>query len=154
MICADGNRPLRLCLGLSLIFCLALPAAAALGGSATSVASDAAQLKAQLRVTQRQAYAVHELRSSSGTVVREYVSPTGKVFGVSWQGPVLPDLQQVLGTYSQRLAQASPTRRPQGPVAINEAGLVLRASGHMRGYFGKAYIPDMLPEGVSPDAIQ
>jgi len=147
------TRPFRLLLTLSLL-ALALPAAASLGGDATSVQSDASQMKAQLRVTQKQSYAVHEIQTESGATVREYVSPSGKVFGVSWQGPVLPDMRQVLGAYYSRLTNASPNRRPQGPITINEPGLVLQSSGHMRVYTGKAYIPQMLPEGVRPDAIQ
>jgi hypothetical protein len=31
---------------------------------------------------------------------------------------------------------------------------VLQSGGHMRAYVGKAYVPEMLPEGVQPDAIQ
>jgi hypothetical protein len=134
---------------------LATPALAALGGDAASANEDVSQLKAQLRVTAKQGYAIHELQSTSGTVVREYVSAAGKVFGVAWQGPVLPDMRQVLGAYHARLmAAAPPNRRPQGPIVINEGDLVLYSGGHMRAYTGKAYIPQMLPEGVRPDAIQ
>ena len=147
------TRSFQRLLSLSLL-ALALPAAASLGGDATSVQSDASNMRAQLRVTQRQSYAVHELQTASGVLVREYISPTGKVFGVSWQGSVLPDMRQVLGAYYSRLTNASPNRRPQGPITINEPGLVLQSSGHMRAYTGKAYIPQMLPEGVRPDAIQ
>lgn len=147
------TRSFQLLLTLSLLL-LALPATASLGGDATSVQTDASNMKAQLRITQKQSYAVHELQTASGVLVREYVSPAGKVFGVSWQGSALPDMHQVLGTYYQRLATASPSRRPQGPITINEPGLVLQSSGHMRAYTGKAYIPQMLPEGVRPDAIQ
>ena len=134
---------------------LATPALAALGGDAASVDEDVSQLKAQLRVMSKQGYAIHELQSTSGTVVREYVSAAGKVFGVAWQGPVLPDMRQVLGAYHARLiAKAPPHRRPPGPIVVQEGDLVLYSGGHMRAYAGKAYIPQMLPEGVRPDAIQ
>ena len=140
---------------LTSLWLLATPALAALGGGAASVNEDVSQLKAQLRVTTKQGYAIHELQSTSGTVVREYVSAAGKVFGVAWQGPVLPDMRQVLGAYHARLmAAAPPNRRPQGPIVINEGDLVLYSGGHMRAYTGKAYVPQMLPEGVRPDAIQ
>jgi hypothetical protein len=134
---------------------LALPTMAALGGDAASVQEDATQFKAELRVTQKQAYAVHELHTSGGALVREYVSPAGKVFGVSWQGPVMPDLKQVLGSYYERFTMAAQNRHGvRGPLSINESGLVLVSGGHMRAYTGKAYIPEMLPEGVHADAIQ
>jgi hypothetical protein len=32
--------------------------------------------------------------------------------------------------------------------------LVVQSGGHMRGYFGRAYAPDMVPQGVNPDALQ
>ena len=54
---------------------------------------------ALLRIARDDAYTVHEMQSSSGTAVREYVSSTGTVFAVAWQGPWLPDLRQLLGPY-------------------------------------------------------
>lgn len=141
------------CAGL-LLLANATPAAAGLGGDASSVQSDATHMKAALRSTAKQAYTLHEMRTDSGTVVREYVSPAGKVFGVAWEGRTLPDMQKVLGAYYSRLANASPMRRPQGPVTINEAGLVLQSSGHMGSFTGRAYVSEMLPEGVRADAIQ
>jgi hypothetical protein len=35
---------------------------------------------------------------SDGALIREYVSFAGRVFGVSWKGPSLPDLPQLLGS--------------------------------------------------------
>jgi hypothetical protein len=128
---------------------------AALGGDATSVQQDASQFKAQIRVTQKQAYVVHELHTSGGAMVREYISPAGKVFGVAWQGPVMPDLHQLLGSYFERFTATAQNRRGvRGPLVINEPGLVLESVGHMTTYIGIAYIPAMLPEGVHADAIQ
>jgi Protein of unknown function (DUF2844) len=144
--------PLSLAL---LVPLLALPAMAALGGDVASVQKDAEQFKAEIRSSQKQGYAVHEMRTSSGTTVREYVSPAGKVFGVTWQGPFIPDLQQLLGTSYERFTAAAKNRHGvHGPLSINESGLVLVSGGHMRSYRGTAYIPQMLPEGVQADAIQ
>ncbi len=112
-------------------------------------------MQATLRSTQNQAYAVHELRAPSGDLVREYVSPEGKVFGVAWQGSFRPDFQQLLGTYFQAFAEAGKThRRGAGPLVIEQPGMVLYSGGHMRAFFGKAYVPDMLPKGVTADAIR
>src|SRR5690242_1865270 len=79
-----------------------LPALAALGRDASSLPNDQLHMRATLRSTQNQGYAVHELRDSAGSTVREYVSPQGRVFGVAWQGPFVPDFQQLLGTYYQQ----------------------------------------------------
>jgi hypothetical protein len=134
---------------------LALPAMAALGGDAASVQKDAAQFRAEIRSTQKSGYAIHEMQTSGGTLVREYVSPAGKVFAVAWQGPFIPDLQQLLGPSYERFIAAGKNRHGvRGPLGINESDLVLVSAGHMRSYTGKAYIPQMLPEGVHADAIQ
>jgi Protein of unknown function (DUF2844) len=143
-------------LGLALLVPLfVLPAMAALGGDAASVQKDAAQFKSEIRSSQKQGYAVHEMQIAGGTTIREYVSPAGKVFGVSWSGPFMPDLQQLLGASYERFTAAAKNRHGvRGPLAINESGLVLASGGHMRSYRGTAYIPEMLPEGVHADAIQ
>src|ERR1700761_911288 len=81
----------------------AFPAWAALGGDITSVQSDQIHMQGTIRTTAKGSYAVHEIQSSAGTVVREYVASTGtstgKVFAVAWQGPYKPDMRQLLGTY-------------------------------------------------------
>lgn len=133
---------------------VAWPAQAALGEPVASVETDRLQAGATLRVLPSAAYTVHELQSPSGTVVREYVSPAGIVFGVAWQGPSMPDLRQVLGTYFDRYVQAAAKRTARGPVAVEQPGLVVQSSGHMRAFLGKAYIPEALPAGVGADAIR
>lgn len=51
-------------------------------------------------------YTVRETTLGSGTVVREYVSTAGTVFALSWQGPVTPNLSDLLGTYFRSTRQA------------------------------------------------
>ena len=138
-------------------FVLALPAVAfaALGGDESSIQTDQAQLRASLRTTRATVYTVHELRVPTGHVVREYVSPSGTVFGVAWQGPSKPDLHQLLGTHFDEFMQAAQAnRRGHGPLAVNLPGLVVVSGGHMRAFSGRAYLPQMLPEGVTAEAIQ
>jgi len=139
-------------------FALTLPAFAELGGYADSVETDRARMKATLKVTQTQAYAVHEIKAPTGTIVREYVSPDGRVFGVAWQGPFLPDLSQLLGSfhaqYSDAVRAEKRTYVGHRPVDIRQSRLVVQGGGHMLGHFGRAFVPDMLPEGVSTDAIR
>lgn len=63
-----------------------------------------------LRSTQTQAYAVHEIQAATGTVVREYVSGSGKVFAVAWQGPWPPDMRQILAGYFDQYERAARTQ--------------------------------------------
>jgi hypothetical protein len=144
----------------SVVLIMALPAFAALGGDATSVQADQAHMQGSLRTTQAQAYTVHEIQAPTGIVVREYVSPaTGKVFGVVWQGPWPPDMRQILGSsYFAQYQQAAQTQATshagRRPLAIEQPGLVVHSGGHMRSFAGQAYIPEMLPQGVSAEAIR
>lgn len=140
-----------------MLIALAFPctATAALGETVESVQIDQAQMKATLRVASGDKYTVHEIQAPSGTVVREYASPSGKVFAVAWEGPRLPDLRQVLGTYFDPYVEGVKARRGgHGPVTIQEPELVVYTGGHMRAFFGKAYLPQMLPPGVSAKDIR
>ncbi len=142
------------------IFMTAMPAYAGLGEDANSVQADRARMQASLRTTQAQAYTVQEIQAPTGIVVREYVSPaSGKVFAVAWQGPWPPDMRQILASYFDQFqqaaqAQAGTARAMRRPIVINLPGLVVESSGHMRSFSGRAYIPAMLPPGVTAEAIR
>jgi len=132
---------------------VSVPAAATLGEDVTSVLADQTQMQGALQITSAGKFSVHEIRLPTGTVVRQYVSPAGMVFAVSWQGPTLPDLQQVLGRYFEQYSDAARTQGA-GPRASQQPGLVVQSGGHMRAFFGRAYIPQMLPRGISAAEIQ
>jgi hypothetical protein len=132
-------------------------AVAELGGDVTTVAADRQQMQGAKRSVRRaENYAVHEYEAQSGSVVREYVSPAGTVFGVAWQGRTIPDLRQLLGAYYAPYEQAVATGsvRHRGPLLIQEPGLVVQSGGHMRSYSGWAYVPDLLPAGVRAEEIR
>ncbi len=143
-----------------LIFMTALPAFAGLGEDAGSVQADQARMQASLRTTQAQAYTLQEIQAPTGIVVREYVSPaSGKVFAVAWQGPWPPNMQQILASYFDQFQQAAQARAGTAramrrPLVINLPGLVVESGGHMRSFAGRAYIPAMLPQGVTAEAIR
>ena len=133
---------------------IAAPAAASLGGDESTVAADHVVLSGQIRVARVQRYAVHEIAAPSGTVVREFVSPAGKVFAVAWSGPAMPDLRQVLGPYFDTYVAAVAQRKAKGPVSVVLPGLVVQSTGHMRAFSGKAYLPDAVPAGVGSKEIK
>jgi len=127
----------------------------ALGGDQTSVQNDQARMGASLHVTRTSAYEVHELQAPGGPVIREYVSPSGTVFGVAWQGAAKPDLRQLLGSHYDEVQQALPGGTvKRGPIVIHQPGLVFEMGGHMRAIAGRAYLPQLLPSGVQADAIR
>ncbi|HXX83598.1 MAG TPA: DUF2844 domain-containing protein [Casimicrobiaceae bacterium] len=146
----------RACLaGLSALLSAAtFPAHAALGAAEASIQADQQQMGATQRVLRPGPYTVHEMQAPSGTVVRQYVSPQGMVYGVAWQGPAMPDLRQLLGAYFQPYIDAVAQRKARGPVVVEQPGLVVHSSGHMRAFAGRAYIPEALPEGVTADSVK
>ncbi|MGD0222286.1 MAG: DUF2844 domain-containing protein [Terriglobia bacterium] len=148
---------MRVVWGVLLILILgAAPAWAVLGEPEASVSADRQFLRGQIRDEAHEGYRLHQITYSSGAVVREYVSPAGKVFGVSWQGPRVPNMQQLLGsyfTYLQQYAQAQ-TGRHGGPLIIQKNDFVFSSGGHMRSYHGRAYLPSLLPTNLLPEVVQ
>jgi len=152
------SRGARLLPVVILMVTFPVAAFATLGGPAESVRNDQAQMRATLRTTALEAYMVHELTLPVGTVVREYVSPSGKVFAISWQGAFVPDMKQLLGPYFGRYSKAAKQRRDfpieHQHLDLHQPSLVVQSSGHMRFYSGRAYDPQLLPEGVNADVLR
>lgn len=140
---------------LSILVAAAFPAGATLGGSVDSVAADQSKFHAKRAVVDKQDYTIHEITSDDGTLIREYVTPAGKVFGVSWSGPTIPDLTQLLGTYNTEFQNSLRSRRGRRNVAIvRNPDLVVESTGHTRAFHGRAYLNSMLPSGVTQDVVQ
>ena len=114
------------------------------------------------KMTTASAYTERSVTLSGGTIEREYINAAGTVFAVTWNGPFMPDLQSLFGqtAYDQyvaalQTAQANTTgRRKGGPVALSENGLNVQITGHQRAIAGRAYVPSLLPSGVTVDALQ
>ena len=136
-------------------------AAEAAPASSTSASAPASVVPgAKLRAAVRpDAYTVHESWLDSGTTVTEYATPAGVVFAVSWRGPVLPDLNALLGGYfkafQEEAQQARTAGRRGSPIAIDTGALVVRSNGRMRNCSGSAYAPALVPADVNvKDALQ
>jgi len=137
------------------LFLLPLPAFGTLGEDVSSVRSDQAHMKAAVRVLPNQLYSVHEMQAPTGTKVREFVSPAGTVFGISWQG-FAPDLRQLLGEHFDEYVQAARNRsshRGRG-LHIETGDMVFDSGGHMRFIIVRAYLRSKMPQGVSSDDIR
>ncbi len=146
--------------GASVVLCfggLSCPAFAALGGGAESVHIDQERMSGTVKITREDGYTQHEIKLRTGTIIREYVSPGGVVFCVAWQGPFVPDMRQILGTYFDRYSQVATAQRENHRgrrfLDVRERGLVVQIAGHMRSYFGRAYDPTLFPPGVSADEV-
>jgi membrane-bound ClpP family serine protease len=128
---------------------------AALGENAGSLARDHEALRGMLIVTPMQGYDVHTMVGASGVTVREYAAHTGNVFAVTWSGTQVPDLKRLLGTYFERYVSLAQTRRTGHHVlSINTPGLVMTSIRIQRMATGQAYVPGLLPSGVSPRELR
>ena len=145
-------------LGLAVaVFMTAERVQATLGEAEDSVAFDAKILTAN-RVTRTayNGYTVEQIDSDS-VIVREYISPTGVVFAIAWNGLVHPNLAPLLGRHadehekSLRHASRKPGRRS---LRVETARIVVEKWGHMRNLQGRAYIPALIPDGVAVDEIR
>lgn len=150
---------LAIAIGLALLGQASLPALAALGGTVDTVQADGTRLKAEIKAaTPAAGYTVQQLQLPSGTVVSEYVAPNGTVFAVSWHGPTMPSLQQILGTYFQKYVSASSVAPHNAAThrhfQIREPDLIVQSNGRMRFYYGRAYVPSLIPANVTADEIQ
>jgi hypothetical protein len=134
----------------------AIPAWAVLGEVESSVSADQQLLRGQIRDEVHPGYRLYQITDAHGAVIREYVSPAGKIFGVSWQGPYPPNMQQLLGSYFpylQEYVQAQ-TGRHGGPLIIQRGDFVFSSGGHMRWSHGRAYLPNLLPTRLSQGVVQ
>ncbi len=130
----------------------ALPAFAHLGGDASSVEADRQKFNAQLSTTNMQLYQQHEIRTESGALLREYETRAGTVFAVTWHGALPPDLHQLFGSYFQRYQSAAPASGQPGlhrQLSIAAPDLVVQSIARTRAYQGMAYVPSLVPAGVS-----
>ncbi len=140
---------------LFVVFVFVDPARAALGGDEASITLDQTAFNGTRRILKAQKFTTHEILADSGTLIREYIAAEGPVFAVVWKGPVMPDLEQILGNYFsdyQSAVQNGRVRR--APVLIQQPELVIRSEGHMRAFSGHAYLPQRLPADVTIDEIQ
>jgi hypothetical protein len=131
------------------------PARAALGGTADSVESDRVSMKALTRPVPAEALRKQELQLPTGTVVTEYLGSNNLVYAVTWHGPTLPNLQLILGNYFTTLKAAA--RQPairRRLVRVNSPDIVIESSGKTRAFAGRAWVPTMLPSGVTAADIQ
>jgi hypothetical protein len=146
-----------LCLGLlTMSLASSRQAYATLGEGADSIAKDRKALSAIKRATTSRAnYTVQEV-ASDATTVREYLTPSGIVFAVAWNGLVHPDLTALLGSYANEFQNAKrrlPRKHGQKRTQVKADRVVVETWGHMRNLQGRAYVPELVPAGVNLDEI-
>ncbi len=136
---------------------IARPAPATLGEPSASIATDSKAISAvRNAATARAGYTVQVIASDSVTV-REYISPSGVVFGIAWNGLIHPDLTTLLGSYNgeyQKALRQNPRKPGRRFSQVKTNRIVVEKWGHMRNLQGRAYVPALIPPGVTADEIK
>jgi hypothetical protein len=141
----------------TVLFSAAHRVEATLGESVDSVESDREALSAvQGARMVHDGFTVQQVDYDS-VRVREYVSPSGIVFAIAWDGRVHPDLGKLLGSYAdpfERALEQTPREPGRRRLLVKTDQVVVEKWGHMRNLRGRAYVPSLIPPGVSIDEIK
>jgi hypothetical protein len=128
-------------------------AQAHLGGTQASVQADGVAWQAPAAAaTSGARFTVFTHTTPEGVKVRQFVSITGLVFAVAWDGPVLPDMERLLGDLFPLYQNALQQRKRS--VRVDTPALSLESGGMMRAFVGRAYLPGQLPAGVNAVELQ
>ena len=121
---------------------------AELGAATSHLPAAAAAPKAKNMSTGSASYTVVQRQLDSGTSVSEFVDASGTVFAVSWSGPFLPDLKELLGVHFQTMASPGAGRRSgRSQLAVQDADAVIVSEGRMGAFEGRAWLRSRLPAG-------
>ncbi|MFM0565934.1 DUF2844 domain-containing protein [Paraburkholderia sediminicola] len=136
---------------------LPLGSYAALGGAPSMDASAPTMMLRSVApdTTSAAAYTVRASQTTYGITVREYVLPTNVVFAVTWDGPVRPDMNALLGSYFPNFV-SSGNGHPRGTGALIERNgdFQIESAGRAGHFFGKALLPRLMPANVHIEDLQ
>lgn len=156
MLLISKQTSIRRAIAFGVILACATPAMATLGqtpGKAPVSSPSVAKLKSITTRATSGLYTLHETQLANETLVSEYADLGGRVFAISWRGPVLPDLNALLGDYFSTFKTETTRIRLTGqrgaPVHIEREDVVIRSQGRMGHFLGHAYAPDLIPAGVN-----
>jgi Protein of unknown function (DUF2844) len=90
--------------------------------------------------------------------VRQYVSSSGQVYAVSWDGSAMPDVAALLGTsfdrYRQEASSALPNANGLHSSRVSSSELMVETAVRLRDFSGRAWLPSSLPTGVTAADIE
>jgi len=113
--------------------------------------------QSQLNLTaSHKPYTVDQLSLGNESVM-EYHTLDGVCFAVTWVGSVQPEISSLLGKYSDEHAKAL-TNRPTNKLSrrfgrVESANITVERFGVANHFSGRAYVPALIPAGVSLDEI-
>jgi hypothetical protein len=137
--------------------CFCPPICAELNGNVSSVESDSERVGGLLSSRSSYYSTIYEIRDPNGTVIREFVSPKGRIFAVAWEGRFVPEMTHLLGGLFQEYSRAVHSEHPnhswRQPLFIHTPTLAFESGGHMGWYYGRAYVQAEIPNGFPMEEI-
>lgn len=129
---------------------------AGLGSAPATFGAGVLAAQTRTQSTGPAAYSDVETKLESGAVVHEYVDAAGIVFAVSWSGPFLPDLKEILGSHFSAMVANAGTGAKAGrsQLSLKQSDLVIVSAGHMGAFEGQAWLPAKLPPGFNAGDIK
>ncbi len=98
---------------------------------------------------------VYQISMPSGTQIREYTNANNVVVAVSWQGPTLPNLKQLMGSsFDTFVTRPNKANGDRHNAEFTSDDLIVQSHGRMRNFAGRAYLPKLLPPGYNLDQIK
>jgi hypothetical protein len=103
-------------------------------------------------------YTVEQLASGSDSIL-EYHDLSGTCFAVTWTGSSQPDLNPLLAGYAAEhgaalTKQMSQVRGSRAASRVTSENIVVERFGLHGVFHGRAYVPNLIPQGVTLDEIQ
>ena len=117
-------------------------ARAALGGSSASIETDRVAMNGLTRPAATGALQKQELQLPTGTVVTEYLTAKGAVYAVSWRGPAMPNLRQLLGNYFVNYQGAAQTAASKAGRQLSLQHIYRLEGGQEEGGIGTGQAAD------------
>ncbi|NTY38475.1 MULTISPECIES: DUF2844 domain-containing protein [Burkholderia cepacia complex] len=102
-------------------------------------------------------YTIRRNKVKDRVEIHQYVDASGQVFAVAWSGKTKPDLDELLGhsAFSTMVAGQSTSRQiNRHSLEQRSNDLVIQSQSHGHLFRGRAWIPTMLPAGVSSEVVQ
>jgi hypothetical protein len=129
---------------------------AGLGGGPANLGTVVSQSRADVMSSAGARYTDVQRDLDSGVTVHEYLDADGRVFAVSWAGPYMPNLKEILGAHFSELTAEVAQRKggDRSRLTVNRSDVVIVSGGHMGAFEGRAWLPSRLPAGLDPRDIK
>jgi hypothetical protein len=135
------------------------PVLAVLGEDQNTIETDRQRVSGERApAKEKNGYRIETVKSPA-MILEEYVDSNGKIFAVTWKGEGFPDFEKLFGQYFQEFQKGLSERKKKPqlrrlPIVVKSDHLVVETGGRRRTLTGRAFIPSLLPPGVSEREIR